>query len=167
MIAKSFLCDIYHISPHKGFKNISDKIHPDSGQRCFQSPVKKEELHSTSGGIASRISGVSADHTYFLSSPSGLKTRSLWVAQTALAKCYFHTHKGAHTPDSSPRETCLLWRQSNQAAVAMTTEVIGPFCICMCPLSFSISSYYKALFIHSNKSWHWSQQTFKNLRRAN
>lgn len=78
-----------------------------------------------------------------------------------------HTKAHTHTLDSSPRETCLLWRQSNQAAVAMTTEVIGPFCICMCPLSFSISSYYKALFIHSNKSWHWSQQTFKNLRRAN
>jgi len=55
---------------------------------------------------------------------------------------YLHTH--THTPDSSPRETWLLWRQSNQAAVTMETEVIGPFCMCVRPLTFSVSGYHKA-----------------------
>lgn len=53
-------------------------------------------------------------------------------------------HTDTHMPDSSPRETWLLWRQSNQAAVTMETEVIGPFCMGVCPLTFSGSGYYKA-----------------------
>lgn len=104
------------------------------------------------GGIAFHVPGVSQDHTYFLSSPSGLKTRALWVAQAALANAVSthtctpththtrkHIHTDTHTPYSSPRETWLLWRQSNQAAVTMETEVIGPFCVCVCPLPLSAS----------------------------
>lgn len=101
------------------------------------------------GAFAFRISGVSRDHAYFLSSPLGLRTRTLWVAERALAKCYFHTHTHAqththirtHTPYSSPRETWLLWRKSNRVAVTMETDLIGPFCLCKCPLTFSISGY--------------------------
>lgn len=102
--------------------------------------------------MPSRFSGVSKDHTHSLSSPLGLRTRTLWVAEMALAKCCFHTytHMRRHTfirthmPDSSPRETWLLWRKSNQVAVTMETDLIGPFCLCKCPLTFSISGYNTA-----------------------
>lgn len=150
-----------HISSDKGVKNIRDiKSHLKCGLRDASNPSSPLRRRRRSyplydyirGAIAFRISGVSRDHTYFLSSPPGRRTTTLWAAQTLLAKLYFHTytheqthtHTGTHTPDSSPRETWLLWRQSNQAAVTMETEVIGPFCMCGCPLTFSISAYYKA-----------------------
>lgn len=132
-------------------------------------PDAEEELHCMTvwrKQMPSCFSGVSKDHTYFLSDPLGLRT-TLWVAEMALAKCYFHTytHMHRHTyirthmPDSSPRETWLLWRKSNQVAVTMETDLIGPS-VCARAVSLSPS------LVTTRPPQGFVQLTFYNLRKT-